>query len=128
TTLSVEDSDGYVSISLDSGVLSLETDLEALGAEFIPLSQKGAADGVAELDENGKVLSSQLPSYVDDVLEGTYVNSTTFNDLDSNPYTPESGIIYIDTSLSENKGSYRWTGTQYTKIEVDGLVLGETSS
>ena len=30
---------------------------------------KGAANGVAELDSNGKVPSSQLPSYVDDVEE-----------------------------------------------------------
>ena len=29
----------------------------------------GAANGIAELDENGLVPSSQLPSYVDDVLE-----------------------------------------------------------
>ena len=35
-------------------------------------SQKGAASGLAELDANGKVPSSQLPSYVDDVIEGYY--------------------------------------------------------
>jgi len=29
---------------------------------FIPLSQKGAADGVASLDSDGKVSSSQLPA------------------------------------------------------------------
>ena len=33
------------------------------------VSEKGAANGVAELDVNGKVPASQLPSYVDDVLE-----------------------------------------------------------
>lgn len=37
--------------------------------EQIPLSMKGNANGVAELDEAGKVPSSQLPSYVDDVIE-----------------------------------------------------------
>ena len=35
----------------------------------IATSAKGAASGVASLDSNGKVPSSQLPSYVDDVLE-----------------------------------------------------------
>ncbi len=35
----------------------------------IPASEKGALNGVAELDESGKVPTSQLPSYVDDVVE-----------------------------------------------------------
>ena len=42
-----------------------------LAANAIPSSQKGAKSGVAELDETGKVPASQLPSYVDDVLEYT---------------------------------------------------------
>ena len=29
----------------------------------------GTANGVAELDEYGKVISTQLPSYVDDIIE-----------------------------------------------------------
>ena len=31
--------------------------------------QKGAVDGIATLDGTGKIISSQLPSYVDDVVE-----------------------------------------------------------
>jgi hypothetical protein len=51
----------------------------------------------ADLDSGGKVLSSQLPSYVDDVLEGIYVSTTIFNNLSGNPYIPETGKIYVDT-------------------------------
>lgn len=82
----------------------------------IPASQKGANNGVAELDSTGKVLSSQLPSYVDDVLE--YATSTNF------PATGETGKIYIaiNTNLT-----YRWTGTAYTEISPS-IALGETSS
>ena len=71
----------------------------------IPLSQKGANSGVATLDESGKVPSTQLPSFVDDVLE--YENFEAF------PETGESGKIYVtkDTNLE-----YRWSGTQYTQI------------
>ena len=36
------------------------------------VAKKGVANGLAELDENGTVPSSQLPSYVDDVIEGYY--------------------------------------------------------
>lgn len=62
------------------------------------------------------MLSSQLPSYVDDVLE--YDTKTDF------PTNGESGKIYIatDTNLQ-----YRWTGTQYVEIS-SSLALGETSS
>lgn len=83
---------------------------------YIPYSQKGANDGVAELDDAGKVPASQLPSYVDDVLE--------FDTKSSFPTTGESGKIYIakDTELT-----YRWSGTIYVEIS-QSLALGETST
>ena len=70
----------------------------------------------AELDVNGKVLSSQLPSYVDDVLE--YVNMAAF------PATGETGKIYI---AQDSNKTYRWSGTAYVEISAS-LALGETSS
>ena len=82
----------------------------------IPLTQKGSNNGVATLDENGKVPSSQLPSYVDDVVE--YPNKTSF------PTSGETGKIYVDT---KNNLTYRWSGSQYVEIS-QSFALGETSS
>lgn len=79
-------------------------------------SEMGAASGVATLDENGLVPSSQLPSFVDDVLE--------FDLKDNFPTTGETGKIYVSTDTNL---TYRWTGTQYTKISTS-IALGETSS
>ena len=79
------------------------------------INDKGTANCVATLDANGHVPASQLPSYVDDVLEGT---------LSTFPSTGETGKIYVDTSTNT---SYRWSGSQYTKVASD-LSLGETSS
>ena len=79
-------------------------------------SLKGANNGLAELDANGKVPSAQLPSYVDDVVE--YDSRSAF------PATGESGKIYI--ALDTNK-TYRWSGTEYVEISAS-LALGETSS
>ncbi len=79
-------------------------------------SLKGAASGVAELDAEGKVPSSQLPSYVDDVLE--YANYSSF------PATGETGKIYI---AQDTNKTYRWSGTAYVEISAS-LALGETSS
>lgn len=106
-----------------------DTKVQQAGANYIPLTQKGANNGVAELDGGGKIPAAQLPSFVDDVLEGFYISATVFNNPQGNPYTPESGKAYIDISTDPlKKGSYRWSGTQYTKVENVGLTLGATSS
>lgn len=79
-------------------------------------SLKGANNGVAELDSTGKVPSSQLPSFVDDVIE--------VDDYAHLPTTGESGKIYV--TKDDNK-TYRWSGTAYVEISPS-LTLGETSS
>lgn len=78
-------------------------------------SNKGAANGYASLDAGGKVPASQLPAYVDDVLE-----AANFAAL---PGTGTTGIIYVtlDTNIT-----YRWTGSAYVEISAS-LALGETS-
>lgn len=72
-------------------------------------------DGKADL-ENGKVPASQLPSYVDDVLE--YASTSSF------PATGESGKIYVATYTNK---TYRWGGSAYVEIS-ESLALGETAS
>ncbi len=79
-------------------------------------SLKGSANGLAELDEYGKVPASQLPSYVDDVLE--FASKSNF------PLTGVSGIIYVDISTNL---TYRWGGSDYVEISPS-LALGTTSS
>jgi hypothetical protein len=83
-----------------TGTLSNQTDLNtALGLK---------ADLVG-----GKVPSSQLPSYVDDVVEvANYV---------ALPTTGETGKIYVvlDTNLI-----YRWSGSAYIEIKDSSAVWG----
>ena len=64
----------------------------------------------------GVIPSTNLPSYVDDVVE--------YNGVDNFPETGESGKIYVDTSANT---TYRWSGTEYVAIG-SSLALGETSS
>lgn len=81
---------------------------------YVTKSEKGSANGVATLDGNGKVPSSQLPSYVDDVIEGYYYNGQFYTDsAHTQLITPETGKIYVD--LDTNK-TYRWGGTTYVEI------------
>jgi len=92
---------------------------------FIAATEKGANSGVATLDATGKVPSSQLPSFVDDVLEG-YLNATDGKFYEEDTYQTEipaeGGKIYIDLS---NGKTYRWGGSTYAEISA-GLALGET--
>jgi hypothetical protein len=88
-------------------------------------SLKGAANGVAELDANGKVPSSQLPSYVDDVIEGYYYNSKFYKEsTHTTEIAGEAGKIYVDLSTEK---TYRWSGSAFAEIS-SSLALGETSS
>lgn len=99
--------------AIDNAVDAAKTDA---AGKYIPLTQKGVASGVASLGTDGKVPASQLPSYVDDVLE--YANLAGF------PTTGETGKIYI---AKDTNKTYRWSGTAYVEISAS-LALGETAS
>ena len=77
----------------------------ALGYTPENAANKGVANGYASLDGAGLVPSTQLPSYVDDVLE--------YADLASLPASGTTGKIYV--ALDTNK-IYRWSGTVYVEI------------
>ena len=97
------------------------------GAAYIPTSEKGANNGIAELDASGKVPSSQLPSYVDDVIEGYKSGADFFEDsahTASKKITGETGKIYVDLSTNI---TYRWSGSAFVEISAS-LALGETNS
>lgn len=72
---------------------------------YISAAEKGVASGVATLDGNGKVPASQLPSYVDDVLE--------FANLAAFPAVGEAGKIYLDLDTEK---TYRWSGSTYVMV------------
>lgn len=81
--------------------------------------------GIPELDEQGKIPTSQLPSFVDDVVEGYYYNNNFYKEPEHITLIPaETGKIYIDI---ENSLTYRWSGSLYVKI-ASALALGETEA
>lgn len=86
-----------------------------------PIGEPGTEGSFAPLNSLLQIPSQYLPSYVDDILEGTYIDSTTFNDLDSNPYTPETGKVYVDTTTNL---TYRWSGSLYVNLsEFDAVAV-----
>lgn len=102
--------------------------------EFI--ATKAQANGLASLDENGKVPANQLPSYVDDVIDvyATYDKSPTgelsnialFADAAHNtPIVGEAGKIYQNVTDGEPGYQFRWSGTTWAPIVSGGVVIGE---
>ena len=86
--------------------------------------EKGVANGLAELDANGKVPSTQLPSYVDDVIEG-YLHEGHFYEDDqyTTEITGETGKIYVDLATDL---SYRWSGSVFTEVSKSILYTAGT--
>lgn len=129
------------------------SDIPDLSASYIPVSQKGKANGVATLDDNGLVPAAQLPAYVDDVIDLLDVTDTPpetaakgdkyYNTTDNKIYTatdvntwgegadPESGKIYVNVKTNM---SYRWSGTVLVQIGADklkgynGTITGDDST
>lgn len=75
------------------------------------MSQNAVTNNFARLVD-GKVPASQLPSYVDDVLE--YDSKSNF------PATGEEGKIYVDKSTNL---TYRWSGSTYIQVGGGDLAL-----
>ena len=92
-------------------------------------NEEGVANGYASLDNTGLVPASQLPSYVDDVIE-----VATYADLPLGTI----GFIYIvvaDETKGGDTSTYRWTGSVYalvsntlTSLDVKNLYEGNTDT
>lgn len=97
---------------------------------------KAQANGLASLDENGKVPAGQLPSYVDDVIDvyATYDVSATNEVINIKLYTDEdhttavvgeAGKSYNDITPDHPGYQFRWSGTTWVQIVSGGLIIGE---
>lgn len=106
-----------------STVSGLQTALDGK----INTTERGVSGGVATLDQFARIPASQLPSYVDDVLE--YLTTAAF------PATGETGKIYIainQGTAANPTRQYRWTGSVYAEINpspgtTDALAEGSTN-
>lgn len=116
-------------------------------------SEMGVASGVATLGADGKVPSSQLPSYVDDVIEiqkvvaaksdiptsGLTVGQIFYATAEKKMFTatsetavdegatPEAGKIYI--AVADGNKQYRWGGDAAGLVTITSgnIVIGETA-
>lgn len=126
------DSKGLVT----SGADLTSGDIPDLSATYILASTKGQANGVASLDNDGKVPLNQLPSYVDDVVDTYVVSGATALSAGwlsatsgGSALTPETGKIYVVLSDGAylNK-TYRWSGTTYIEISASPAQATESAA
>lgn len=110
-----------LSVAGKTGAVTLQTsDLSDFSSAVSSVINSATSSSVASL-VNGTVPASQLPSYVDDVLE--------YSALVSFPNTGEAGKIYVDTTA---KKIYRWSGSAYIEISpspgsTDSVTEGSTN-
>jgi DNA-binding phage protein len=103
-----------------TGIISSDV-TGALGFTPESTANKGQANGYASLDSSGLIPSSQLPSYVDDVVE--YTNLAGF------PAVGSASKIYLAQDTSK---IYRWSGSTYIEIagspgSTDSVAEGTTN-
>lgn len=113
----VESTNGFVKTGSSNNQVLLGAGGTKNVADFQLKSEKGQANGYASLDSNGLVPSTQLPSFVDDIIE--VANYAAL------PVTGETGKIYV--TLDTNK-AYRWSGSTYVYITSGAVdsVAGKT--
>jgi len=126
------DSKGLVT----AGTSLSASDIPDISSTYVTVASKGQANGVASLDGDGKVPSSQLPSYVDDVIEAYIVSGATAlsagwlsKTSGGAALTPETDKIYVIMTSGEylNK-TYRWGGTTYVEISSSPGQATESSA
>ena len=97
--------------------ITLETIVAALGYTPADSGKIGVANGIASLDESGKVPADQLPSFVDDVIEVANISAA--------PEIGEAGKIYVAIDTGK---CYRWSGTMYVEISTSDVVTASESN
>ena len=101
-------------VDTELGKKANSSDVTSKLNEKIASSEKGKANGVATLGQDGLIPSSQLPSYVDDVIEGYYYNNNFYKDFNSVGVTDtpasvgNNQLVYQDNS-STDKSKYKIT-------------------
>lgn len=96
--------------AIDSAI-ALKLDASAVGVSVASLA-------------DGKVPAAQLPSYVDDVIEGYLYEGSFYEDsAHTQAITPESGKIYVDLTSMK---TYRWGGSAYAEIS-ESIAIGTTA-
>jgi hypothetical protein len=86
----------------------------------------GQTNGIAELNGNGKVPASQLPSYVDDIVNGYYHEGNFYeDDTYQTLITPTTGKIYYDLATGKQ---YRWSDVVYVEVkDTQPMTASEVS-
>lgn len=119
-----------------SGADLSASDIPDISATYVKTDLLGVASGVATLDSGGKVPSSQLPSFVDDVIDAYIVSGATAlsagwlsKTSGGSALTPETDKIYVIVSSGEylNK-TYRWSGTTYVEISASPAQATESQA
>lgn len=111
----------YLSYSNLDNLDGIERNIQTQLNEKINSSDKGKAGGIATLGSDGKIPAAQLPSYIDDIIEGYESSGKWYNDALQQLESGQRGKLYYDTLT---KVLYRWSGSTFVALPdwIDSLV------
>jgi hypothetical protein len=127
----------------ESDIDTLQSDVSTLQGQGLDTRLTQAESDIDDIENtlpikadliDGKIPQSQLPSYVDDILEvyvraGSTEGTSDWLSLTNGgaALTPEAGKIYVIISAGDFEGkTYRWAGSVYSP--VGDIALGETAA
>ena len=123
--------DDYTPEKIMELLLQIDTDDSGLNAntlqgktanEFQLVDKRNVANGYAGLDNNGKILTSQLPDIQTSLIEGYYydLDQLFYNDINHTVVTIKlAKTLYLD-KLTDS--IYRWNGNNFIKLEGNNTV------
>lgn len=102
-------------------IINQGRDSEVIFVDELPDEHLARTGVIYVLNSNNAmyVWDSQLGDYmlIGDVVPGTLISSTVFEDENNNVVVPEANKLYFDTITEEY---YRWDGVQYVPISSTG--------
>jgi len=99
------------------GIINAVTTVEIADVTGLTAELANKADLVA-----GLVPSSQLPAYIDDIIEGYLSGGIFYMEVGhTTVITGEQGKIYVDLTSGQSSKQYRWSGSVYIQI-TNGLI------
>lgn len=129
------DQNGNLYYLANVGGTKTVTNLTSIINGKLDATEKGQANGVATLGNDGKVPSSQLPSYVDDIVNSYIVSGSTAlssgwltDTQGGKALTPEADKIYVivESGSAYINRTYRWSGTAYVEVSPS-IVIGDVA-
>lgn len=116
-----------------SDIEEVMSSIEEFKSKTVLKTEKGVPNGVASLDEHGMIPTAQLPGFVDDVIDGNYIEEDgTF--IEAQLITESSNHLFINHCATPSVSNFKIRGKSVQNgvpkpgIPVDIVSVGDSGN